>query len=110
MFGLHRHQWLGIFPVLMTLSLSVDAELAQSKQSQLLELLHQDCGSCHGLNLTGGLGPSLTATALRDKPDAYLFEIISNGRPGTPMPPWKNQLAVEEIQWLIGTLRKPEKP
>ena len=30
---------------------------------QLEHLLLQDCGSCHGLRLTGGLGPAITPVA-----------------------------------------------
>src|SRR5690554_7420036 len=36
---------------------------------QLEHLLLQDCGSCHGLRLTGGLGPAITPEALAGKPD-----------------------------------------
>ena len=32
----------------------------------LVTLLLHDCGACHGMKLTGGLGPPLTAAALRD--------------------------------------------
>lgn len=28
------------------------------RQAQLQHLLEQDCGACHGLHLTGGLGPN----------------------------------------------------
>ena len=30
-------------------------------------MVRQDCGSCHGLRLTGGPGPALTREALADK-------------------------------------------
>ena len=35
-----------------------------TRQAQLEHLLSQDCGACHGLHMTGGLGPELTPTAL----------------------------------------------
>jgi cytochrome c55X len=27
------------------------------RQRELIRMVRQDCGSCHGLQLTGGLGP-----------------------------------------------------
>ncbi|VVP79473.1 hypothetical protein PS928_00580 [Pseudomonas fluorescens] len=33
-------------------------------QAQLEHLPSLDCGACHGLHMTGGLGPELTPTAL----------------------------------------------
>lgn len=38
------------------------------RQQELVRMVRQDCGSCHGLRLTGGLGPALTREALADKP------------------------------------------
>ena len=38
------------------------------RQAKLDHLLLQDCGSCHGLRMTGGLGPALTRDALAGKP------------------------------------------
>lgn len=57
------------------------------RQAQLRHLLLQDCGSCHGLRLTGGLGPALTPEALRGKPRESLVATVLMGRPQTPMPP-----------------------
>jgi cytochrome c55X len=28
-----------------------------ARQHELIRMVRQDCGSCHGLHLTGGLGP-----------------------------------------------------
>lgn len=42
------------------------------------------------MTLKGGLGPSLLPEQLNNKPDELLFVTISEGRPGTPMPPWKH--------------------
>jgi cytochrome c55X len=76
-----------------------------ARQHELLRLLHQDCGSCHGLRLTGGLGPALTQQALQDKPDASLVATIVAGRSGTPMPPWKPFMTEEEARWLVARLK-----
>ncbi|HEY3459975.1 MAG TPA: cytochrome c [Casimicrobiaceae bacterium] len=76
------------------------------RQHELLRLLHQDCGSCHGLRLTGGLGPALTPNALKDKPDASLVATIVSGRRGTPMPPWQPFMSEEEARWLVARLKE----
>ncbi len=78
----------------------------EDRQRQLLNMLKHDCGSCHGLLLTGGLGPSLTADALAGREDSELVQIILNGRAGTPMPPWRDFISRPEAFWLVGNLRR----
>lgn len=78
---------------------------SQSRQQSLLHLLKQDCGSCHGLTLQGGLGPALTPQALAGKSSVALRVVILNGRPGTPMPPWKPFMNEAEADWLVGQLQ-----
>lgn len=78
--------------------------LTVERQQELEYLLYQDCGSCHGMRLTGGLGPALTPGALAGKPRELLFDTIREGRSGTPMPPWKQLLADDEIAWLVDYL------
>lgn len=82
------------------------AEPSPERQHTLLSLLKQDCGSCHGLTLKGGLGPALLPEALKDKPDDMLVATILHGRPGTPMPPWAFEVSESEAQWLIKRLRE----
>ncbi len=74
------------------------------RQQELLYLLRQDCGSCHGMTLKGGLGPSLLPEALAGKPAHYLHQVISQGVPDRAMPPWRNILAPEEIDFLVELL------
>lgn len=81
---------------------------SQSRQKELLYLLKQDCGSCHGLTLKGGLGPPLLPRALDDKDGDFLVDTIIFGRPGTPMPPWGREISREEAAWLVERLRKGE--
>jgi cytochrome c55X len=69
-------------------------------------LLKHDCGACHGLRLTGGLGPALTPDALKDKPAESLVATIIAGRPGTAMPPWRPYLSDAEAQWLVARMRE----
>jgi cytochrome c55X len=75
-----------------------------TRQRELLHLLKQDCGSCHGMRLTGGLGPALTPEALRAKPAASLVATIVSGRPGTAMPPWRRFLSEAEAEWLVARM------
>lgn len=71
---------------------------------ELVRLVRQDCGSCHGLTLRGGLGPALLPEALRDKPPAGLKYTILLGRPGTAMPPWQTFLSEAETDWIVTQL------
>lgn len=87
---------------------AVAAELSPERQQALRHLLLQDCGSCHGLTLQGGLGPALTRSALAGRSPESLLEVILNGRPGTPMPPWKPFLSETEAAWLVDQLLRGE--
>ena len=80
--------------------------LNHERQSALIRLVRQDCGSCHGLQLRGGLGPALTPETLKDKPASSLVSTILYGRPGTPMPPWQNFLSEFEATWIVDRLQK----
>jgi len=75
-----------------------------ARQRELLHLLKQDCGSCHGMRLTGGLGPALTPEALRTRPAESLVATIVSGRPGTAMPPWRRFLSEAEAEWLVARM------
>jgi cytochrome c55X len=75
-----------------------------ARQRELVHLVRQDCGSCHGMTLQGGLGPSLTPEALRDKPADSLVATIHGGRPGTPMPPWHRFVSEAEARWIVEQL------
>lgn len=46
------------------------------RAAELVRMVRQDCGSCHGMRLTGGLGPALTREALVGKPPNYLSAVI----------------------------------
>lgn len=80
--------------------------IVPSRQAELRHLLKQDCGSCHGMTLKGGLGPALLPANLDGKPDELLVISILDGRPGTAMPPWRGMLTEAEAQWLVEQLRE----
>lgn len=78
--------------------------ISEQRQVELHNLIIQDCGSCHGMTLKGGLGPALTYDALANKSRRMIELTILNGRPGTPMPPWNTVLTKQEVNWLVDTL------
>lgn len=84
---------------------AADAQPDPKRQTELKNLLVQDCGSCHGLTFRGGLGPSLRPEVLAGKPTAFLVATILYGRPGTPMPPWHPFMNEAEAAWLVEQLR-----
>lgn len=75
------------------------------EQARLANLVIQDCGSCHGLTLRGGLGPPLRPENLRHLPVEAIAAIVSEGVPGSAMPPWKPLLSPEEIHWISEQLK-----
>jgi cytochrome c55X len=77
-----------------------------TRQAELLNFVRQDCGSCHGLRLEGGLGTPLTPTALAGKPTEALVDTILHGRTGTAMPPWEPFLTESEAGWIVQMLQK----
>lgn len=97
---------LALLPALLLPQKLVAAEHPPSpeRQAVLRALLHQECGSCHGLYLTGGLGPALTPDALKGQTKEQIALTIMQGRPGTAMPPWNRFLQPPESQWLADFL------
>ncbi|NMT62128.1 cytochrome c [Marinobacter orientalis] len=78
---------------------------SSSEQARLTNLVIQDCGSCHGLTLRGGLGPPLRPQDLGHLPVEAIAAIVSEGVPGSAMPPWKPLLSPEEIHWISEQLK-----
>ena len=79
---------------------------APARQAELLNLVRQDCGSCHGLRFEGGLGVPLTPAALKGKSPDALRNTILYGRNGTTMPPWNPFLTGAEADWIVKMLMK----
>jgi len=80
-------------------------QLSTERQKELTYMVQQDCGSCHGMTLKGGLGPSLLPERISVLPKQYLMDAVTHGRPDTPMPPWKPILTRDEIQWIVEQLQ-----
>lgn len=64
----------------------------------------QDCGSCHGLTLKGGLGPDIRPQSLDHYDRETLSSVVLDGVPGTAMPPWRPLLTQAEADWIANYL------
>lgn len=78
------------------------------RAGELQYIVKQDCGSCHGLRLTGGLGRAITPEALAGRDPEGLSEIILDGMPGTAMPGWRPLLTEDEARWIADYLLTKE--
>ena len=83
-----------------------ELDFSESKQAALIHLLKQDCGSCHGMTLKGGLGPALLPENIKNKPLLLLKNTILYGRSGTAMPPWQTILSKDEALWISMQLQQ----
>ena len=90
--------------LIVSTPLMAGSEISSPRQKELLNMLIQDCGSCHGLQMKGGLGPALLPEALRGKSAEYLSTVILHGRTGTAMPPWRFLLSEAEARWMAERL------
>ena len=100
-------KWLFALIIMIHLT-QVSAALDTARQAELLYLLKNDCGSCHGMTRKGGLGPPLLPDNLRDRPPMLMENTVLDGRPGTPMPPWRGLLTEQEVHWLVEAIRRGE--
>jgi cytochrome c55X len=96
----------GSIAAVLACAAALAAEPAAPRRAELTHLVRQDCGSCHGMTLKGGLGPALTRDALRDKPPGSLVATVLYGRPGTAMPPWRTFVSEPEAEWIVRQLQE----
>ena len=82
-----------------------DGSLSAEREQELETLLYQDCGSCHGMTLRGGLGPALPKSRMNAYSREGLAALILNGVAGTAMPGWAGLLSQEEARWLADHLQ-----
>lgn len=82
------------------------AQVDEQRARELSHLVRQDCGSCHGMTLKGGLGRSLLPENLSHADAAAIAEVILHGIPGTPMPPWRSELSEDEALWIARALKQ----
>lgn len=90
------------------LALPAHAEVPASRAAELEHMVIQDCGSCHGLTMKGGLGAPLTQEALDGADPGALATIILDGVPDTAMPPWRPLISEPEARWIADYLLQTE--
>ncbi len=93
---------------LLALSLPAVAEVSPERATKLEHIVIQDCGSCHGLTMKGGLGSALTPDKLAHAEPEGLAAIILDGVPGTAMPRWRPVLSEDDALWIAEYLKGRE--
>lgn len=84
---------------------TASADPDRVRQSELRNLVLQDCGSCHGMTLKGGLGRPLLPEDLAHLEIAALAQIVLDGVPNTPMPPWRGLISTADAEWIARALK-----
>ncbi|NRA72117.1 MAG: cytochrome c [Gammaproteobacteria bacterium] len=93
--------------IIALFSLAASANnLSLERQQQITHLVKQDCGSCHGMTLKGGLGTPLLPQDLAQKSVEFITFTILNGRLSTAMPPWQDILTRQEAIWIAEQLKR----
>lgn len=89
-------------PVLKQASIAGDqaGAVTEGRARELETLVRQDCGSCHGMTLKGGLGPDIRPETLAGISPETITRIILDGVPGTPMPPWRPLISEDDARWI----------
>jgi len=90
--------------LILSTALNADGSISKNRQADIRNLLIQDCGSCHGLTMKGGLGPALLPANLEGKSANFITSTILDGRPGTAMPGWRPLLTNDEARWMTHLL------
>lgn len=95
----------GVAAIAVTAAQSIAETIDERRADELIYLVKQDCGSCHGMTMKGGLGPSLLPENLIERDEESISDTILYGVPGTPMPPWESLLSTEEAVWIARQLK-----
>lgn len=104
-----KHLW-PLFLISMIAGVAAETGIPLARQKELHNLVVQDCGSCHGLTMKGGLGKPLLPSLLAAFPNDALAEVILDGVKGTPMPPWRGLITEAEALWIARELKQGIKP
>ena len=76
------------------------------RAARLTDFVRQDCGSCHGMTLKGGLGSPLQPRDIAHLEADGIAQIILDGIPGKPMPPWRGLISEADAQWIAERLKE----
>lgn len=97
-------RWSALALVALSATAAAESSRQEVDARELVRLVRQDCGSCHGMTLQGGLGVPLTREALVNQSVDALTIIILYGKEGTAMPPWKTLLTEAQARWIAERL------
>ena len=87
-------------------SMAYASDYSKLSGDELASFVKQDCGSCHGMTLKGGLGRPLTTDRLSGFDVETLKDVVLNGVPGTAMPPWAGILTPDQAEWIARNLKE----
>jgi cytochrome c55X len=104
-----KHLW-PLFLVSVAAVAAAQGGISSTRQQELRNVVVQDCGSCHGLTMRGGLGKPLLPSSLVAFSNDALAEVILDGVKGTPMPPWRGLITEAEALWIARELKHGIKP
>jgi cytochrome c55X len=85
-------------------------DIPAPREAELRNLVEQDCSSCHGITLRGGLGKPLLPAQFEGVPEAAIASVILDGVAGTPMPPWRGLISEPEALWIARQLKEGSIP
>src|SRR6266849_10085397 len=94
--------WVRVWFIILLLHVAA-AGIAQAQDDDSAgeRLFRLHCAECHGLDGQGGQGPDLTRGVYRrGSTDAALYQTISKGVAGTPMP--ANSLSDRQLWQIVG--------
>ncbi len=88
------------------------ADVTTNVDSAIEKLYVDSCGGCHGQTRLGALGPNLLPDRVfAEMSEEDLFNVIKEGRSGTPMPPFetvsKDRSDDETIKKVVEYLKTP---
>ena len=90
------------YPSKIVFLLGLVIGLVSINSLQASELYNTQCASCHGKNLSGGLGPSLIAPTSNSPISAEaIAKTINNGITDTAMPAFKSTLTDADVRALV---------
>ena len=94
-------------------NLNASGEVLRTQEAAGLgkALFAATCASCHGVTgagngpTAGALAPAPTNFHLKKPSEERAWDVLENGVPGTAMPPWRDQLSVDERRALVEFVR-----
>jgi cytochrome c55X len=85
---------------------AIAQEIDAARAAELVRMVRQDCGSCHGMRLTGGLGPALTRdTHGRPAPRQASPPPSTTAAPARPCRAGKACSSEADARWIAGRLQ-----